>query len=111
MKEEKNYTIEEAIEEAYDHKIVDEKFPTGKKSFTDQMEKLTKMLNDGTLEKNKLLPQKITKEERDKLIQRLIENGDPKNMKDLVRVLTAIKEKEKEKGKGQEPEEGQEPGE
>ena len=56
MKEEKNYTIEEAIEEAYDHKIVDEKFPTGKKSFTDQMEKLTKMLNDGTLEKNKLLP-------------------------------------------------------
>lgn len=108
MKEEKNYTIEEAIEEAYDHKIVDEKFPTGKKSFTDQMEKLTKMLNDGTLEKNKLLPQKITKEERDKLIQRLIENGNPKNMKDFLKAFSEfIEKKEGERTE----EEGQEPGE
>ena len=77
--------------------------------------KTEKGSNKSNTNNNKFLPKKVTIEKHNELIKRLRENGDPKNMKDLVRVLTAIKEKEKEKekekGKGQEPEEGQEPGE
>ena len=52
--------------------------------------------------------QKITKEERDKLIQRLIENGNPKNMKDFLKAFSEfIEKKEGERTE----EEGQEPGE
>ena len=102
MSEEKKYTIEEAIKEVYDSiEIANEK----------DFSKTEKGPNKPNTNNNKFLPKKVTRKKHNELIKLLRENGDPKNMKDLVRVLTAIKEKEKEKGKGQEPEEGQEPGE
>ena len=105
MKEEKEYTLAEAVKEVYGIEIANEK----------NFSKTEKGYNKQNTNNNKFLPKTVSREKHNKLIKLLRENGEPKNMKDLVRVLTAIKEKEKEeekeKGKGQEPEEGQEPGE
>ena len=109
MKEEKEYTLAEAVKEVQGIEIANEK----------NFSKTEKGYNKQNTNNNKFLPKTVSREKHNKLIKLLRENGDPKNMKDLVRVLTAIKEKEKEeekekekeKGKGQETEEGQEPGE